>query len=112
MVVVGVSFLLLLFGVLYAVRIALRPFAIGRTWISVVIGDAATAAGMSALLAYFGYRFGLLPWQVAILAAIPWWCLALTGLTMIGAQVEKHALRANDIQALKAEEDESDADSA
>jgi len=104
----GVSFLLLLFGVLYAVRIALRPFAIGRTWVSVVIGDAATAAGMTALLAYFGYyQFELAVEQVAILAAIPWWCLALTGTPMIGAQYEKHSLRANDVQALKVEDDDN-----
>jgi hypothetical protein len=102
-----VSFLLLVFGVLYAVRIALLPFA--DTWKSVVVGDGATAAGMSALLALFGYWFGLDTWQVAVLVTVPWWCLALTGLPMIGGQETKHELRKLDMHALRSEEDHADA---
>lgn len=100
----AVSFLLLTFGVLYAVRIALLPFE--DTWKSVVVGDGATAVGMSGLIALFGYWFGLDLLQVAILAIVPWWCLALTGLPMIGGQEVKGKLRKLDAQALEKEGDD------
>lgn len=103
------SLLLLVWGAIYTVRIALRPFPVGKTWQSVVLGDATTAAGMSGLIALFGYEFGLGFYQVAVLAAIPWWCLALTGLPMIGGQIVKHELRVRDAQA-HAIEDMDDGD--
>jgi hypothetical protein len=102
----GISFLLLIFGVLYAVRIALLPFK--DTWKSVVVGDGATAAGMSALIALFGFWFGLNVWQAAALAIVPWWCLALTGLPMILGQVEKTELRKLDMHILRVEERDDD----
>ena len=97
-----ISFLLLIFGVLYAVKIALHPLE--DTWKSVVIGDFATAAGMTALLALCGYWYGLRFEQVAVLTTIPWWCLALTGLPMIAGQVEKHEIRKLDAHVLAVEE--------
>jgi hypothetical protein len=96
-----ISGLLLTFGVLYAIKIALKPME--DTWKSVVVGDSATAAGMSALIALCGYGYGLSFEQVMVMSAIPWWCLALTGLPMIGGQVEKHEIRKLDAHALAVE---------
>lgn len=42
--------LMLVFGVWYAMRIALHPFKWGKTWQSVAIGDLATDVGTGTIL--------------------------------------------------------------
>jgi hypothetical protein len=79
------------FGVLYALFIALRPLSARYTWLEVVMGDAATDAGMSALL-----------WRLTHdrrVVIVPWMCHALTGSPMILGQVLKHKLQEDDAKA-------------
>ena len=86
-----VALALLLFGVGYAYRIALRPFSYRRTWLSVVVGDAATDLGASAMLwALSGNRR---------LCLVPWAAHALTGLPMILGQTLKYRLQADGAEA-------------
>lgn len=76
---------LFVFGVLYSALVALRPLPARFTWLEVVIGDAITDMGTSALI----YR-GTRDWRLAL---APWICHALTGLPMILGQVLKHKLQ-------------------
>jgi hypothetical protein len=76
---------LLLFGMFYAYRITLRPFPASKTWLSVVIGDAATDLGMSLAL-------WLLTHDLRV-CLVPWAAHALTGLPMILAQAIKDKLQ-------------------
>jgi hypothetical protein len=80
-----VAFGLLLFGVFYAYRITLRPFSAGKTWLSVVVGDAATDLGASLAL-------WLLTGDLRV-CLVPWAAHALTGLPMILAQALKDRLQ-------------------
>jgi hypothetical protein len=80
-----VAFGLLLFGMFYAYRITLRPFPAGKTWLSVVVGDAATDLGVSlALWLLTG------DWRICL---VPWAAHALTGLPVILAQAIKDRLQ-------------------
>ena len=89
--IVGVG--LTVFGWLYAYRIAVRPFPPHRTWLSVVVGDAATDAGASAALLVLS--------RDRRLALIPWIAHALTGAPMIVGQVLKHHIMASEARALE-----------
>lgn len=80
-----VACILLVFGVIYAFYIAIHPFAPRHTWLSVVIGDAATDLGASAML-----------WMLTRdrnIILIPWVAHALTGLPMILGQLLKHVFQ-------------------
>jgi hypothetical protein len=83
---------LAVFGVLYALRIALRPFPPRLTWLEVVIGDGITDIGMSVVLWLLTHD-----WRVCL---VPWVAHGLTGLPMIGFQVLKHRLNADSSSAL------------
>jgi hypothetical protein len=76
------------FGVLYALTVALRPFPARYTWLEVVVGDAATDLGASALL------WRLTHDRRALI--VPWICHALTGSPMILGQILKHKLQEDD----------------
>lgn len=79
---VGICAVLLLFGIIYAIYIAIKPFKPKFTWASVVIGDLATDLGSGAILWLFtGDLF---------LAALPFICHGLTGGPMIVGQITKH----------------------
>jgi hypothetical protein len=80
-----ISGLLLLFGIIYALIIsAFAPHKPRYTWVSVVVGDAATDLGTMALLRK-SRRGNLAP-------LLPFWAHFLTGGPMILAQVLKHLL--------------------
>ena len=78
-----ISGLLLLFGIIYALIIsAFTPHKPRYTWVSVVVGDAATDLGTMALLRK-ARGSNLAP-------LLPFWAHFLTGGPMILAQVLKH----------------------
>ena len=90
--IIAIGLGLVIFGILYAIRIALRPFPPHRTWLSVVVGDAATDVGSSlALWSLTG------DWRLCL---VPWIAHALTGGPMIIGQVLKHYLQDEGAQAL------------
>lgn len=89
---IPVALALLLFGVGYAYRIALRPFSYRRTWLSVVVGDAATDLGTSAMLWILSGN-----WRLCL---VPWVAHALTGLPMILGQTLKYRLQADVAEAI------------
>lgn len=84
---------LTVFGWLYALKIAVRPFPPRLTWLSVVVGDAATDLGTSAALLVLA--------RDRRLALVPWIMHALTGAPMIVLQVVKHHFMAADARALE-----------
>lgn len=73
--------LLFVAGLAYAFYIALRPFRPRLTWLSVAAGCAVTNTGMS--IALYVLTRDLL------VASLPWWAYAITGLSMITLQVYK-----------------------
>lgn len=79
------------FGAGYAYRIVLRPFSPYKTWLSVVVGDAVTDLGMSAMLWVLTGD-----WRLCL---VPWAAHALTGLPMILGQKLKHQLQADGADA-------------
>lgn len=76
---------MLVFGLIYAVAIAIWPFKAKNTWKSVVIGDFVTDVGDWAILL-------LLTGNIWI-SLTPFICHLLTGGPMIGGQILKHALQ-------------------
>ena len=88
MLPITVSIGLLLFGIGYAYRIAIRPFPARRTWVSVVIGDAVTDIGSFLLIWHFTGG----NWLIAL---APVASHVLTGLPMILGQLLKHHFETN-----------------
>lgn len=79
-----VALSLLSFGIAYAYRIAIQPFRARNTWLSVVIGDAATDIASFAFIYIWTRKLSL--------ALIPIISHLITGLPMIIGQLIKHKL--------------------
>lgn len=89
------------FGVAYAWRIATKPFDVGKTWQSVVIGDAVTDCGSSLVLWVALERY--IPGRRNRLAIclIPWISHAITGLPMIVGQLLKDRFEREQFEQMK-----------
>lgn len=83
--IVLIAFVLFIFGGIYAILIAIRPFKPSLTWLSVLFGDLVTDVGSWAIL--------LLITGNLYVALIPFMCHILTGGPMILGQVLKHKLQ-------------------
>ena len=81
-IVLAMLFVWLIFGMVYAGIIALRPFRPGLTWLSVVVGDGLTDIGSGMLL--YALTGSLM------IAVVPLLFHAMTGGPMIAGQVLKH----------------------
>ncbi len=78
------------FGIIYAIKIAIRPFDTGETWKSVVIGDGMTDVGSGMLLWVLLEQY-ISNWKTRLgLCLIPLFSHALTGGPMITGQVLKN----------------------
>lgn len=77
--------LFVVFGIPYAILVALKPFRPGLTWLSVLIGDGVTDLGTGAQL--------LLLTGDPVLACLPLLNHILTGGPMILGQILKHRLQ-------------------
>lgn len=82
---------MLLFGLIYALYIAIRPSNARYTWVSVVVGDAVTNAGISVAIHVLSDD-NALAWR---LVAVLWTFYFLTGGPMISHQLHKHFVRKN-----------------
>jgi hypothetical protein len=85
--------LLFTVGNIYAWRIARHPFPPEFTWLSVVIGDAITDAGMAAALYFLTGNVWL--------CLVPWLAHILTGAPMILGQRLKHHFQHEGSQLLR-----------
>jgi len=80
LIVIGAA--LLVFGLWYAIYIAMGEVASSLTWLSVVVGDAMTNIAISAALWVLIRN----PWAVAM----PWLGYAISGVPMIVSQITKY----------------------
>jgi len=77
-----ISLAMLIFGILYAYYIAIKPFKSRSTWVSVVIGDACTDIGTSLLIYTLTHDI--------LTSIMPIYGHFLTGIPMILGQILKH----------------------
>lgn len=93
---IGICGILLIFGIVYAILIARKPFPPKWTWVSVTIGVGITCFGIGEILWIFTGNY--------FLTFVPIIGFALTGGPMIVGQITKHILQNGGVVII--EEDE------